>query len=315
MKKTRNVSITTSKFFRKQGNILEIAITGTSRKNLLILVEKYFREIGQRKFKLASKKPLFITTPNPEQLVMVHKDREFKKIIQGSDISLCDGIGLLCAYEFLQYYNAINKINTGWKRKVSESLPMKYIYFIKCFLYILKHGCSSDGMKIIKGRDFMVDLLKIAEENQFRVFLLGSTDSVLKKTLRKLSLRFPSVHFMTDAGARLDSNSVPLNKNQNIIDRKVLVRINKFNPHFLFVAFGAPKQEKWVYRNIDNLRSDLIMVVGSSFEYIAGTRKRVPVVIEKIGLEWLWRIITGSQNIRRIFNAVFKFPLIVAKEA
>jgi len=265
-------------------------------------VEEYFRKIRQRKSFLASNKPLFITTPNPEQLVMAYNDKEFKIIIQKSDISLCDGVGLLCAYEFLQDYNA------------SGSLFMKYIRFIKSYSYILKNGNSSDGTKVIKGRDFMLDLLKIAEKNCYRVFLLGSTGVVLKKALRKFSLLFPSVHFMMDTGARLDSYSVPLNKKQNIIDRKAIKRINRFKPHFLFVAFGAPKQEKWVYRNIDNLKTDLVMVVGSSFEYIAGTRKQVPVMIDRIGLEWLWRIITGSQNIKRIFNAVFRFPMIIVKE-
>jgi UDP-N-acetyl-D-mannosaminuronic acid transferase (WecB/TagA/CpsF family) len=105
---------------------------------------------------------------------MAYKDKEFKNIIQRSDIALCDGVGLLCAYEFLQNYNA------------SGSLLMKYIKFVKSYLYILKNGSSSDGTKVIKGRDFILDLLNIAEKNRYRVFLLGSTGVVMKKALRNL---------------------------------------------------------------------------------------------------------------------------------
>ena len=82
----------------------------------------------------------------------------------------------------------------------------------------------------------------------------------------------------------------------------------------LFVAFGAPKQEKWVYRNLEQLKCNLVMVVGGSFDYVAGTRKDVPHIVNKAGLEWLWRLLTGSQNIERIFNAVIKFPWLIIKE-
>jgi N-acetylglucosaminyldiphosphoundecaprenol N-acetyl-beta-D-mannosaminyltransferase len=305
MNKIQNVSLNTSKFFRKQGNILEIAISGTSREGLLMFIDKYISKIRGRKSDLASKRPLLITTPNPEQLVVAYKDKEFKKIIKKSDITLCDGIGLLAAYDFFEH---------SANNKQSESVYRNILNFLKSYLYILRYGRSSDGLTVIKGRDFIVDLLKIANENQYRVFLLGSTKVVLKRALRKLTELFPSVHFMIDEGAKLDSYSVPLNKNQRILDRKAVTKINKFKPDFLFVAFGAPKQEKWVYRNIDNLKTELIMVVGSSFEYIAGTRTRVPVIIDRMGMEWFWRILTGSQNIQRIINAVIKFPLLVLKE-
>ena len=306
MNKTQSTSFNTSKFFRKQGNIFEIAISGTPKENLLKHIEKYFEEIKRKKAVIASKRPLFVTTPNPEQLVMAYKDQEFKKIIQKSDITLCDGVGLLTAYEFYKHYE--NKKQIG-------SVYRKFLIFFKSYLYILRYGRSSDGLTIIKGRDFITELLKVAEKNRYKVFLLGTTNMVLKKALRTLTDLYPSVQFKMDEGARLDLKSVPLNKNQKIIDKRAIKRINNFKPHFLLVAFGAPKQEKWVYRNIDNIKADLIMVVGSSFEYIAGTRKHVPVIVNKMGMEWLWRILTGSQNVRRIYNAVVEFPYMIIRDS
>jgi N-acetylglucosaminyldiphosphoundecaprenol N-acetyl-beta-D-mannosaminyltransferase len=82
------------------------------------------------------------------------------------------------------------------------------------------------------------------------------------------------------------------------MDKKALKLINKFKPDFIFVAFGAPKQEKWVYRNLRELHSELVMVVGSSFDYIAGTRKHVPHVFDRLGI--YYGDLTGSQNLKRI---------------
>ena len=83
----------------------------------------------------------------------------------------------------------------------------------------------------------------------------------------------------------------------------------------LFVAFGAPKQEKWVYRSLNRLNTGLVMVVGGTFDYIAGKQKLPNKLIERIGLEWLWRLLTGSQRIDRVFNAVVKFPWIIIKSS
>ena len=95
MLKKSNVDI-----FRKQGNILGVSITGTPKDDLLIQIEKYLVKISQNRAYLGLSRPLFITTPNPEQVVLSQKDPLFKKILKFSNISLCDGTGLLTAHEY-----------------------------------------------------------------------------------------------------------------------------------------------------------------------------------------------------------------------
>ena len=191
------------------------------------------------------------------------------------------------------------------------SVFTKMVFFFNSYFSVLENGTTIDGLKVIKGRDLFLDLLKMADDKRYKVFLLGSTRRVLKRTVTQISQKYPSVRLKTYHGAKLDSKSVPLDDKQIRSDEKSIRLINRFQPDILFVAYGAPKQEKWVYRKINNLKAGIVMVVGSSFDYLAGTRKPVPQPIENMGLEWLWRLLTGSQNIKRIYNAVIKFPYLV----
>jgi len=302
VEKTKPSSLT---FFRKQGNILNVAITGTTERQLLTKILAYFKKNRHFKAKLASKRPLFITTPNPEQVVIAQTDREYMQILNGSDVALCDGVGLLTAYEYKKRVSLLKR----------PFVVKKIFVFLESFLYVVKNGRSSDKvLRVIKGRDFFLDLLKIADEKKYKVFLLGATSAVINRTFNKLSKRYPSVHFKIFRGANFNDDSVPLTDKEIKSNKISLRKINRFAPQMLFVAFGAPKQEKWVYRHIDELKTGLVMVVGGTFDYIAGTRKSVPSVFGKLGLEWFWRFITGSQNIRRILNAVIKFPMLILSE-
>lgn len=83
-------------------------------------------------------------------------------------------------------------------------------------------------------------------------------------------------------------------------------------PHLLLVAFGAPAQDQWIARNLKELPSVRVaMGIGGTFDFLAGTRKRAPVWMQKTGLEWLWRLIREPRRIGRIWRAVVVFPVLV----
>ena len=75
--------------------------------------------------------------------------------------------------------------------------------------------------------------------------------------------------------------------------------VKKANPDVLLVAFGAPKQEKWIYANRDRLGVPVSIGVGGSFEMASGMLKRAPIWMQNVGLEWAYRF---SQQPRRLFN-------------
>ncbi len=76
------------------------------------------------------------------------------------------------------------------------------------------------------------------------------------------------------------------------------------------MALGAPKQEKWIYKNKDKLKVKIAMGVGGSFDVIAGKVKRAPYIYRKLGLEWLYRLIKEPWRYKRMM-ALPKFAIKV----
>ena len=82
----------------------------------------------------------------------------------------------------------------------------------------------------------------------------------------------------------------------------------------MFVALGAPKQEKWINENLKKMPSvKLAMVVGGAFDFIACQVPRAPKFLRFIVLEWLWRFFYQHWRIKRIFKAVIVFPWLVVR--
>lgn len=169
------------------------------------------------------------------------------------------------------------------------------------------------GLDVIHGRELFIDLLKILDRKRGRVYLLGGSlvKSENTRSLKHLSRTFKGLSFKGTVGPGFNDKGIPVAKKDEEAEVKVLKEINAFKPDMLFVGFGAPKQEKWVYRNWDKLQVGGVMVVGRTFEYFSGKYPLPPALMDKLGLEWLWRLATGSTNIKRIWKAVVVFPLRV----
>ncbi len=93
------------------------------------------------------------------------------------------------------------------------------------------------------------------------------------------------------------------NKNPN--DEHIIDDIRVTKPDFLFVAFGPIRQEQWIVENMDKLPCKLYIGLGGTFDYIAQKRLNPPSFVRFIGLEWLFRLITQPQRIKRIWQATF----------
>lgn len=220
--------------------------------------------------KIANKHKFYIVTPNPEIVVEAQKNLELFRSLSLADISLPDGIGITLAVKFLEGIN----------------------------------------LRVVKGRDFMLDLLEIAEKKHLKVYLLGAPRS-LDKSLLKMKKEFPNAKIEGNPGPILDNkaNVVPEVNSLRHID--TVEEINKFVPDILFVAFGAPKQEIWIAKNISKLKVSCVMTVGGSLDYYAELTRPVPKWMEKLSIEWLWRLIQEPKRIKRIINAVIIFPFLV----
>ncbi|HLG25729.1 MAG TPA: WecB/TagA/CpsF family glycosyltransferase [Candidatus Gracilibacteria bacterium] len=158
--------------------------------------------------------------------------------------------------------------------------------------------------KPLKGRVTGTDIMKkLCEKftHETKVFLLGGSDGIAEKTKEVLRHGNPHLNIVgTHAGS-------PSHEEEQQIRKK----INDSGANVLFIAFGAPNQELWLHRTLPHLpHVRLAMGVGGAFNFIAGVRKRAPVWMQKIGLEWFFRLIQEPRRIKRIFNATIKFPIV-----
>jgi N-acetylglucosaminyldiphosphoundecaprenol N-acetyl-beta-D-mannosaminyltransferase len=134
----------------------------------------------------------------------------------------------------------------------------------------------------IAGADLVPALVAAAAEEGLSVLLLGGENGSAAAAARHLSARFPSA--VIDY---LEPPCVPLDQ---LDDEAILDRIAQAQPHILLVAFGHPKQEKWIRRH----RAALPMVavgVGCSLDLVAGRQSRAPRWMQKAGLEWSYRMV------------------------
>ena len=134
----------------------------------------------------------------------------------------------------------------------------------------------------IAGADLVPALVGAAAEEGLGVFLLGGEGGSAADAARHLSTQFPS--------AVIDYFEPPCVPLDQFNDEEILDRIDRAQPHILLVAFGHPKQEKWIRRH----RAVLPMAaigVGCSLDLIAGRQSRAPRWMQKAGLEWSYRMV------------------------
>ena len=137
----------------------------------------------------------------------------------------------------------------------------------------------------ISGYDFFYNFSKIADKKNYSYFFLGGIDDhILEKIKTRLGKDFKNI---TVKGLICP----PVMKVfPDEYDDYIVEVINKVKPDILWVGVSAPKQEKWIYKNIDRLNIKLAFGIGAAFNFYANTVKRAPLWMQRNGLEWLYRI-------------------------
>ena len=142
----------------------------------------------------------------------------------------------------------------------------------------------------IPGQAYFRALLEYGEKAGWTFYLLGGKDDIPKLAAENVQKIFPNIKIVGYHEGYFEKDS----------EDKVINEINKLKPNVLFVAMGAPIQEKWIYKNRNKLKVDVATGQGGTFDYEAGNIKRAPVIIQKIGIEWLWRLILQPSRIGRM---------------
>ncbi|MFQ5946032.1 MAG: WecB/TagA/CpsF family glycosyltransferase, partial [Anaerolineae bacterium] len=138
--------------------------------------------------------------------------------------------------------------------------------------------------------DTVFELAGAAATRGWRLFLLGAAEGIAERASQALRERHPSLQVVgTLAGS-------PSSDDEELISRA----IRAARPHVLLVAFGAPIQDLWIAQNLDRLGVPVAMGVGGSFDFIAGLAPRAPGWMQRLGVEWLYRLIKEPWRWRRM---------------
>jgi N-acetylglucosaminyldiphosphoundecaprenol N-acetyl-beta-D-mannosaminyltransferase len=135
----------------------------------------------------------------------------------------------------------------------------------------------------VPGPDLMPRVLGLGLPAGVRHFLFGSTPQVLDVLQERVRAAYPGVRI---AGAL----SPPFEVSDEHRWLRAIDEISGTQPHVVWCALGAPKQELWMHRFADELSPALVLGVGAAFDFLAGTKHRAPVWMQRSSLEWLHRL-------------------------
>ncbi len=249
-----------------------------------IPITQITREKGVKKFinySLEKKGNFFTATPNAEILIEAQKNLELKKYLKSCVLNFADSVSLLWAAEY--------KANNWSKiRGIFELI----------FLPIRKKTWKTLPERVC-GSDIFESICEEASKKNLKIFLLGGLNGVGLKTKKKLEIKYPKIKIVGT------SEASPSDKN-------IIKKIKKSEATIIFISYGCPKQELWISENLKQIPSARIaMGIGGTFDFYAGEITRAPRFFQKLGLEWLWRLIRDPKRIKRIMNAVIIFPVKV----
>ncbi|MBM3188065.1 MAG: WecB/TagA/CpsF family glycosyltransferase [Chloroflexi bacterium] len=144
----------------------------------------------------------------------------------------------------------------------------------------------------VAGSDLLPLIAQRSAARGYRLYLLGAAPGVAARAASVLAAHNPGLQIAgTYAGSPEPSEEDDL-----------VARIVATAPHFLFVAFGAPRQDLWIHRNLARLGVPVCMGVGGTLDFIAGVAPRAPLWMRERGLEWLYRLIRQPWRWRRMLS-------------
>jgi N-acetylglucosaminyldiphosphoundecaprenol N-acetyl-beta-D-mannosaminyltransferase len=160
----------------------------------------------------------------------------------------------------------------------------------------------------VNGTDLMERLCELAAKEAFSVYLMGGRPGAAKAAADRLCASFPGLCI---AG----TDCPPMGFTEDaVLDEQAASRIRQAKPDILFVGLGAPKQEYWIHDHLD-LPAKVMLGVGGSFELIAGMTKRAPLLLQRLGLEWLWRLAVEPRRLwKRYLVGNTIFVLVVLRQ-
>ena len=141
----------------------------------------------------------------------------------------------------------------------------------------------------VSGCDLMERICALSAQKGYRIYLLGSEPGVAEQAASNLAAKYPGLSVAGTHHGYFSPEEEP----------EIVRGINAARPDILFVAFGIPKQEKWIHHHLPALGVSVAIGVGGSLDVFAGRAKRAPKWMQAYGLEWLHRTLKQPKRIGR----------------
>jgi N-acetylglucosaminyldiphosphoundecaprenol N-acetyl-beta-D-mannosaminyltransferase len=144
----------------------------------------------------------------------------------------------------------------------------------------------------VTGADLFPALCRQAAAERWRVLLIGGQPGAEDALAGGFQRHFPGLDI------RIVSPSMgfdPLGEEGREIARQVRERA----PHLVFVCLGLPKQEQWALHHAPTLPGGVLLCVGAAMEFALGLKSRAPLWMRRLGLEWLWRLLSDPARLWR----------------
>lgn len=155
-------------------------------------------------------------------------------------------------------------------------------------------------MERTTGPDYLMEILKISDQEGYRHFFYGSTQETLEQLKEILQRDYPNVEVV-------GMYSPPFRSLTEAEDQEIIAMINQSHADFVWVGLGAPKQERWMWGHQGKVNGFMVGV-GAAFDYLAGNIKRAPMWMQKANLEWLYRLLQEPKRLlKRYFYTNTKF--------
>jgi N-acetylglucosaminyldiphosphoundecaprenol N-acetyl-beta-D-mannosaminyltransferase len=180
---------------------------------------------------------------------------------------------------------------------VSDGMPLVW--------WLRSHGVKNQQR--VYGPDLMLYICQAAANEGIPIGLYGSTDEIIRALIKNLSDRFPklSIKFAISPPFR------PIDSEE---DNHIIQQINLSGIKILFVGLGCPKQEIWMADHKGQIKPVMI-AVGAAFQFHAGLVKQAPAWVQKIGLEWFFRMIQEPKRLwKRYFYVIPRFSFLLFLE-
>lgn len=168
-------------------------------------------------------------------------------------------------------------------------------------------ACRMIGERLeanLNGTDLLPELCEILKQNNFSMFLLGAAPGVAERMKENLENSYPGLNVAGEQHGYFDHETD---------SGKIIAKINEVKPNILLVAFGAPRQEKWIHQHRQEIDSNLLIGVGGLFDFYSGDKKRAPMWMRNGGMEWLYRLYLEPGRLWRryiIGNPLFVYRIL-----